>query len=1555
MKNNVNRAQSVMKTTRYILLGLMMLVPLFVQAREYKKGEQIYVNVKQSWNWSDANAKLFLYFFQSWSDGTLWMPLSQYDGDTYAGTFTSDCMYDRVIVVRKEPSGTSGNWNNRWNQTCDIEIPNNKVRVDNKDVDVDINMLYTMTSKTNVDDNCGEGFVASETWKNYTPPVSKINAIISSLTAEEVKYCPNAVGDPFSLKAKLNTQKTEYVYTDVKGHGWYKSTNGMTWTSIDGYAGNARDGEKDINIEHKIESGVQYYYLHSNIPSGRRLLEMVALTSGCELDCSITSFETANSAVNADNNTFTLDGMVAFGEANGKALKIECGGKDTTIALPVSPQSFSLPGIPAATTDGQKTTAKAYFVGGGSACSYEIEIDVPNSTIAAETVTLDSLTGQQYVLVPADTVGSNQFVWLKKNEISGKTDTITSPWKKLTVDAIGHDSTVTYIYKEYNPAPGSMEDLMSNGSYEDAWDYAAKPVSDYDYWGTFTQTESTQINFYTNTSVNPGLAKKDNGFAVIRNAKNFAETYASVKPRQGDNFALFDAKSGTTGANKKAWYATTGSNAKLKLKKGTTYVLSFWAANINNYGEMDNAARFEFRIEYNGHTWKSKVLDLGSKEFRNNIWHQCSQTFYAPEDCDNVTISVVNLNTKSLNIGNDFALDDIQFHPISSVSRNVKSQQVFVVKAHEPKIDAFTATPQVMSCDATQYTVRLEVKYKNPKGNLVIKDHDGNLLKYSLPDIAYDTQGTFSKDTVITSLTPETLNWQVYFEDWTTATASTTSVAPGAPAIDTTKVRFSQPTCTETITTLTFDLNYTYQQGDFTYWVDDITPKQTATYEAAQKGKKTLNNLTFANIPADGKPTHKLHVEFSEANSCRKTYDLPAVPLSPVIDEVVVTNTIPAKVSCSTDSYEVKVKATTHYEATGKKIVFTYEDNGTKHDTAVVSGKTAEATLVLHNITEAGEPAATQTIYAAYEEYETCTKGSTTQVTAPQHAMITGGFDVTVSELACGETKYTISGQVAFDMADGDLIVEYDGTHRQVIFSPTSPATFTITGMEATGDNLTVKAWFSGSPDDACKAESKQFASPTVPHMAVETDYSYSPVTCNDETTTLSFKLKYTYQQGQLHYSVDDLTEQTQSISEKNKTEQTLTLAFAGIPADGKTHQLHVRFDGANSCPTTDVDLTAAPFSPVIRQVDATSVPATLTCENLTYPLELTITTPVDATGKQLEVSYTDGGADQKVTVDATGKSTKVELTLQDMDATKVFTVSYTDRPECIKPSDAITLPSKPTCLEIDTTICVGDSYTENGFNVIEPAVGYYEETNGFNTLRLTVVDQPAIQVSAMSMVCDEQTDVQFPYTVESGSPDNFRVTINGQEYAATSDGSHITISRPAEMKAGNYTAAITSSQSGAPCETTVQVQFIIAMSNRMYSKWEDLLFIDNHDSLFVAYQWYRNDAVIAGATKQYLYDKENKMAGTADVYYCQATTADGKVIYTCAETFDDVTPSRTVDHATNSPQRVITLYDITGTELQRLVTTDPEATIVPSRPGIYVLYEVQGNKTRATKIIVHE
>lgn len=1540
MKNAVNRA--FMAKKKYIVLGLLMTFALSVSARMYPKGDVIFVNVQQSdaiGNWAKDNAKLFVYFYQgSNSSNNAWVSLSPIrSGSTmYYGKMPSGKApwFDKAQIKRQSPSGAA------WNESVVMDIPDDKRW------------------------NCIVNFNdAGNRWKLYTPDVSSLSTFIASETAEVISVCDSAAGNPISLRPKLKIiggEKVGYLYENVYGYAWYKSVNGITWVGEKSYAGNYRNAGQE-NVEDKdlfetlpkpIPAGGIYYYLFSTLTEGCRLVHVLPNATDCELDCEITAFETAISAVNADDNTYTLDGMVAFGKPNGNLI-IECDGKSIVIASDTihSPQSFSLHGVPAATTDGKKTKAYAYFTGNTTACRDSVTVDVPNATKAIDKVTMDSLTGKQFVLTPLNIESSNKYVWLMKNEATGQLDTLHGASQVLTLDAFSVDTALTLVYKEYYPAAGNMDDMMDNGGYEDnesEFNYGTKgeksTISEYNYWGYYEQTENTQINFYTDTCptcINPAKLQ-DNGFAVVRNSNNFYPTYAKVKALEGSNFGLFDAVSGKRGGNKRAWEATTAKNSKLKLKKGTTYVLSFWAANINNYGEMDNAAKFRFYIEditdINNPVRldSSQMLDLSQPEYHNNLWHQCSKTFTAKKDYNNVRISVVNKNLDSLHIGNDFALDDIQFHPISSVSKVVKSQQEFKVYAHEPKIDAFTATVQPVDCDETDYTIAMHVEYQNnPSGQLFIRDATRDTIyKYDLPAMgAFDTPYTFDRTIVIKTKEPMH-TWEAYFENWPAAKKSVVTDIPGFPKVDTLNIAFSEPSCGDLTTTLTFDLKYTYQQGQLHYTITELSGDSTAATTVSPT-EQTLAGLRFNNIPADGKVRH-LHVWWDGPNSCDTTYTLPAVPFSPVIDNVTIVSSVPDTVSCSTTSYTIDVAVKTHYDPTGlgKNIVLHYDNGNEQKDTTVLAAAqtTTISGLTLFNI---DDTVGMKTIYAELAGYSPVCPDSV-KYKAPVHAHI-HPFDVTVGETACGVTNYTLSGTIPFDKADGNLVVQLDAAHSQTIpvAAGSKSANFSLSGIDSIGTNIQLKAWFTNSAGAACEVLSNPFDAPSIPRRDIF-NIAFSEPTCTDKKTSLTFDLNYTYQQGRLHYTIVELTGDSTVVTTASQTEQTLSgLRFDSIPADGKVRHLHVWWDGANSCDTT-YTLPAVPYSPVIAKVDTNNVPKTVLCDAQDYPINVIVRTPYDATGKNIVLSY-EGNT---TTVAATGTETTVPLTLTTIGGANLTIDAAYEGAACpASASITFATPARISCNKLDTTICDKQTVTWMG-HTYSGHVGLTDTItnpeNVYDTLLLTVVAIPHLTIAPIAMTCNEEVAIRFPYSDPIGDPDSCTIVIGGQNYPLTMDGAtdELVLNINPMLKPGDYVGSLTVGRAGVSCTSDTTVSIRIAIANQMFVKWNDVIFISNKGNLYTAYQWYKDGVEMPGETQQRLYDPTG-LQGTTAEYYCRMLRNDGKYIYTCPQAFDDIQRSADQSTDTQSQQQIISTFRVS--------------------PHVYIIRIQTGDRVETKKIMRYE
>ncbi len=146
-----------------------------------------------------------------------------------------------------------------------------------------------------------------------------------------------------------------------------------------------------------------------------------------------------------------------------------------------------------------------------------------------------------------------------------------------------------------------------------------------------------------------------------------------------------------------------------------------------------------------------------------------------------------------------------------------------------------------------------------------------------------------------------------------------------------------------------------------------------------------------------------------------------------------------------------------------------------------------------------------------------------------------------------------------------------------------------------------------------------------------------------------------------------------------------------------------------------------------------------------------------------------------------------------------------------------------------------------------------------------------------------------------------------------------------------------------------------------IYCKWNDVLFINNADSIFVAYQWYRDGQKLEGETRQFYYTHGESMSGDGHEYSAYAFKADGSSVEACAKAFSAFTRSADQNPGErrnvqvypnpvqrNVPVRIIGLgeqpslmvYSATG---QRVAEYSGD-TFVPNLPaGCYLLYATDG------------
>ncbi|MDO4748943.1 MAG: starch-binding protein, partial [Eubacteriales bacterium] len=168
------------KSTRVlsVVLAMLMLFSVFsvgFSAKEVEVaetgvtmtgGEVLYL--KPNSNWTQANARFAAYFFGS---GNKWASMDACPRDTgYYKVTVPSGSWTNVIFCRMNPSSTSNNWNNKWNQTGDLTYDGTK-------------NLFTVSS--------GSWDGATSSWSVWSETPAPTEAPVDPTPSEDVSETPS--------------------------------------------------------------------------------------------------------------------------------------------------------------------------------------------------------------------------------------------------------------------------------------------------------------------------------------------------------------------------------------------------------------------------------------------------------------------------------------------------------------------------------------------------------------------------------------------------------------------------------------------------------------------------------------------------------------------------------------------------------------------------------------------------------------------------------------------------------------------------------------------------------------------------------------------------------------------------------------------------------------------------------------------------------------------------------------------------------------------------------------------------------------------------------------------------------------------------------------------------------------------------------------------------------------------------------------------------------------------------------------------------------------------
>jgi len=258
-------------------------------------------------------------------------------------------------------------------------------------------------------------------------------------------------------------------------------------------------------------------------------------------------------------------------------------------------------------------------------------------------------------------------------------------------------------------------------------------------------------------------------------------------------------------------------------------------------------------------------------------------------------------------------------------------------------------------------------------------------------------------------------------------------------------------------------------------------------------------------------------------------------------------------------------------------------------------------------------------------------------------------------------------------------------------------------------------------------------------------------------------------------------------------------------------------------------------------------------------------------------------------------------------------------------------------------TACQGDTYAHGAFHSDCAHAGMQKLVEGKDTLYLFVIETINIQIDNLKKsLCDVAQDVtvEAKPQVKTGQPASYEITYEPKllptikETAWSSAPIKITV--PASAVGQTIQATMTAYDADHRCPQSFHFTIAVTVGAGLpiYAKWDNVLFVDNHEDQFVSYQWYRNELPINGATEQALYTGADKMMDDGNEYYVIATHADGTTEQSCSILFADVERSAPLypgHHISAVSQRLLyqvgpkmyiveTTYSDGSTEIQKVI-----------------------------------
>jgi hypothetical protein len=191
-------------------------------------------------------------------------------------------------------------------------------------------------------------------------------------------------------------------------------------------------------------------------------------------------------------------------------------------------------------------------------------------------------------------------------------------------------------------------------------------------------------------------------------------------------------------------------------------------------------------------------------------------------------------------------------------------------------------------------------------------------------------------------------------------------------------------------------------------------------------------------------------------------------------------------------------------------------------------------------------------------------------------------------------------------------------------------------------------------------------------------------------------------------------------------------------------------------------------------------------------------------------------------------------------------------------------------------------------------ASGNYLAPSNYTTNTGSISDKITLTGLTSLSGC-EGGSFNLSYRVLTGEPVEYQILFNDSAIAAgftnisyiaipaSSGSGSLTINIPEDLANGRYSAQLQVRNAVGTESELFPFSFLIDLSSDyLKDKFDDVVLCDNSSNRFTAYQWFKNDVPVNGATGQFYCDP-NGLNGS---YFVQVITTNGETLKTCPATY---------------------------------------------------------------------